>query len=258
MKSFWVLAAALTFFGCSSRTEVHLPGGDFVPQYGGTLPGERFKIAPFRLDKFPVTNQQYAAFVATNPQWSRQQASVLFVDHKYLSHWVGSPEFPPPADKQRPVVNVSWFAANAYCAWRNQRLPTVLEWEYAAAASDTAPDASLDPDFVQKLLEWYGRPAINGNLAAIGQGNSNYWGVHDLHGLVWEWTADFNSVFVAGDNRRDGEQLQNLFCGGGAASSSDRANYAAFMRYALRNSLKANYSLSTLGFRCARDAEGAI
>ena len=77
------------------------------------------------------------------------------------------------------------------------------------------------------------------------------WGVYDMHGLVWEWVEDFNSVFVSGDNRRDGEDLKNMFCGAGSFSAEDKANYAAFMRYALRSSLKGAYTTENLGFRCA-------
>ena len=76
-----------------------------------------------------------------------------------------------------------------------------------------------------------------------------------MHGLVWEWTADFNSVFVSGDNRRGGDKQTNLFCGAGAENSTDRANYAAYVRYALRSSLQAKFTSENLGFRCAYDRE---
>ena len=127
-----------------------------------------------------------------------------------------------------------------------------------AAASATQRDASRDPVFVQQLLKWYGKPSGGpGQLSDVGKGQPNIWGVYDMHGLVWEWNADFNSVFVIGDNRREGEELKSLFCGAGAESATDKANYAAFMRYALRNSLKGHYTTANLGFRCAYDLKGS-
>ena len=74
-----------------------------------------------------------------------------------------------------------------------------------------------------------------------------------MHGVVWEWVYDFNSSFVTGDNRQDKDKLKDLFCGAGGEGAQDRINYAAFMRYALRSSLKASYKLMNLGFRCAYD-----
>lgn len=55
------------------------------------------------------------------------------------------------------------------------------------------------------------------------------------------------------DNRQDGNKNQKLVCGAGSVGAKDRENYAAFMRYALRSSLEASYSVANLGFRCAYD-----
>ena len=92
----------------------------------------------------------------------------------------------------------------------------------------------------------------------VGQKPANVYGVKDLHGLVWEWTLDFNSVFVTGDNRQDGDKVKDLFCGDGATGAARREDYAAFMRYAMRSSLKADNGTANLGFRCAYDAPGRV
>ncbi len=78
-------------------------------------------------------------------------------------------------------------------------------------------------------------------------------GVHDLHGLIWEWVDDFNSSTVTGDSRADTDTESNLFCGATSLSGSDLRNYATYMRYGMRSSLKGNYTGNNLGFRCARD-----
>jgi formylglycine-generating enzyme required for sulfatase activity len=74
-----------------------------------------------------------------------------------------------------------------------------------------------------------------------------------MHGLVWEWTADFNSIFLSGESRKDKDTDKNLFCGSASINATDLMNYAAFMRYAFRGSLKASYTTKNLGFRCAKN-----
>lgn len=88
---------------------------------------------------------------------------------------------------------------------------------------------------------------------SIKQQKPNYYGLYDLYGMVWEWTEDFNSVMISGESRGDSSQNESLFCSGAALTTSDLTNYAAFMRYAMRGSLKADYSVNNLGFRCAKD-----
>ena len=87
----------------------------------------------------------------------------------------------------------------------------------------------------------------------VRQGEPNFYGVYDMYGMVWEWTYDFNSVMMSGESRKDNTTNESLFCAGGAITASDLRNYAAFVRYALRGSIKANNCLNNLGFRCARD-----
>ena len=63
------------------------------------------------------------------------------------------------ARPDQPVTRVSWFAARAYCEAAGARLPTWYEWEFAAAADEHRPDARSDPDWREKILDWYGQPA---------------------------------------------------------------------------------------------------
>lgn len=250
---------ALGLASNSSRRLIQ--GGEFIPLYGISEPDQKVRVGSFELDSFPVTNEQYYRFASTHNEWRASKASSLLADRQYLKHWTARRAgsiAPKSADLHRPVVNVSWFAASDFCRSLGGRLPTILEWEYAAAANETMADASRDPEFVQRLLDWYAAPSGNGSLREVGKSAPNFWGVYDLHGLVWEWTADFNSAMVLGDSRRDGDQSRDLFCGGGAVSAGDRANYAAFMRYALRNSLSGDYTMENLGFRCAYDVKGVL
>ena len=89
-------------------------------------------------------------------------------------------------------------------------------------------------------------------LPEVGSGEPNYWGVQDLHGLIWEWVADFNTALVTGESRGDTGLERSLFCGAGSLGAPERDNYPAFMRFGFRGSLKANYTVHNLGFRCAK------
>jgi len=89
----------------------------------------------------------------------------------------------------------------------------------------------------------------------VKQSKPNIWGVYDLFGTIWEWTEDFSSVMMSGESRKDNTTNETLFCAGASVTSSDLKNYAAFIRFALRGSVKADYTINNLGFRCARDAQ---
>jgi formylglycine-generating enzyme required for sulfatase activity len=128
----------------------------------------------------------------------------------------------------------------------------VAEWEYAAAAGPTRADGENDPEFKAQLLAWFSTPSPP-TLPAVGSGRANFYGIHDLHGLVWEWVADFSTAMVTGDARGDTGLERQLFCAAGSQDAGDRANYPAFMRFGFRSSLKADYTVHNLGFRCAKD-----
>jgi formylglycine-generating enzyme required for sulfatase activity len=152
-----------------------------------------------------------------------------------------------------PVTDVSWFAAGAFCEAEGARLPTWLEWEYAAAADATRTDARRDPAWQQRILSWYEQPSP-AVLPAVG-GAANAYGVRDLHGVVWEWVEDFNALFIAGDSRTQGDPDKLKFCGAGALNIIDRDSYAVLMRIALLSSLAGADSTANLGFRCVRELE---
>lgn len=214
-------------------------------------------VAAFALDRRPVDNAEFLAFVLAHPRWQRGVMKPVHGDSGYLVHWATPTALGPAGLDNRPeqpVTRVSWYAAKAFCQARGKRLPSEVEWELAAAADETRLDARRDPAFQEKILAWYGRPAGR-LLAKAGAGQPNAWGARDLHGLVWEWVYDFNNTMVTGDNRERSSPDKQLFCGAGALAASDDADYASFMRYAFRSSLEAAFTARSLGFRCARTLE---
>lgn len=208
-------------------------------------------VKAFWLDIYPVTNADFLEFVRANQRWRRSQVNRMFAEENYLRHWAGDLEPGCAVDANAPVTWVSWFAANAYAAWKGKRLPTVAEWEYAAAASPTRPDGENDLEFRKQILAWYAAPTPE-KLRPVGAGCANYYGVHDLHGLVWEWVADFSSAPVTSDTRSETGAERDVFCGAGSRGVKDTGNYPAFMRFGFRSSLKADYTVHNLGFRCAK------
>lgn len=231
---------------------VAIPAGSFIPPQRAPRDPPQTAVAAFLLDEHPVTNADYLRFVTANPKWRRSGVSGLFADSTYLENWRGDLEPGPMAPPGAPVVRVSWFAARAYARWLGKRLPTTAEWEYAASAGYTGPDGKNDPDLKRDLYAWLARPTPDILDDATGP-RPNHFGVRGLHGLVWEWVDDFNTALVTGESRADSSLDRDLFCGAGALGATDTTDYAAFMRQALRSSLQANYSTSSLGFRCARD-----
>lgn len=244
---FFILLSNLLFAQTSTKT-VAIKGGKYIPLYGTDT--SIVTVSDFNMDIHPVTHQQYLDFVIAHPKWKKTKVTRLFADKNYLMSWTSDSTF----DKKianTPVNTVSWYAAKAYCEYVGKRLPTVDEWEYVAMADETKKDARIDSLYNQKILSSYETPKTY--LKEVGKTNKNIWGVYDLHGLVWEWTLDFNSVLISGESRKDVDTDRDLFCAGGAVGAKDLMNYAAFMRYAFRGSLKANFCIKNLGFRCVKD-----
>lgn len=244
------LAIQMLSYG-QSEDMVLLKGSRYIPLYGRD--STVVEVKNFYMDAYPVSNENYQDFVKDYPNWQKSKVKALFADGSYLRHWKNDLELKDTEHPNSPVTHVSWFAAKAYCECQGKRLPTMDEWEYAAMADETTADARIKKSYNEQILSWYEAPRSNQNL--IGQTPKNYWGVYDLHGLVWEWTSDFNSVLISGESRKDQDQDNKLFCGSAAIGATDLMNYAAFMRYAFRGSVKAKYNIKNLGFRCAKDVE---
>jgi len=229
----------------------HVPGATFATVLPPGPEQKEVTVAAFDIDRTPVTNAAFARFVSAHPEWGRDRVARVFADAGYLRHWPDA-NGPAAANANQPVTQVSWFAARAYCQAQHARLPTWYEWELVGAAGDNVPDARNDPAWRQQILDWYARPA-SAPLPDAGRGPANYYGIRDLHGVVWEWVLDLGSFMVSADNREQGDPDVKKFCGSGALSLEQKDNYAMLMRIATLSSMQASYSSSSMGFRCAAD-----
>ncbi len=233
-------------------------GGSYVDVPAGTLTSvlandadrSPMPVPGFAMRVTPVTQGEFRRFVAGQPRWQRGQVPRTFADAAYLQGWGGPVALASPVAEDQPTIQVSWFAAQAYCESEGARLPTWTEWEYVAASDATRTDARSDPVWLAHILAWYARPATSA-LPVVG-GPANVYGVRDMHGLIWEWVDDFNALMVNADSRSGDDPDKLKFCGAGAINLKDKENYAVLMRIALLSSLQAADSTTSLGFRCVR------
>ena len=147
-------------------------------------PRHRVEITrPYRMLAVPVTKAMYAAFDPEHPGVQ----DPLMADH--------------------PVVGVTWYQASAFAAWLGGRLPTEAEWEIAARAGTKTAYWSGDGEEDLEEVGWYSKNS-GGTTHRVAELPVNPWGLYDVHGNVWEWTADwFDSSEYARRVEGEGEPV---------------------------------------------------
>jgi formylglycine-generating enzyme required for sulfatase activity len=209
----------------------------------------------FYMDKTEVTNAQFAAFL--NEFGNQNEGGVPWLDitdaeaqiHVKDGIWQ-----PDSGYDNLPVVEVTWYAARAYCEWLGGRLPTEAEWEKAARGGlegkkypwgDEAPDCELGA--------WNGAQTKDCDLystLAVGQFDPNGYGLYDMTGNVWEWLMDWyggNYYSVSpGLNPGGPESGDTRVVRGGAWS-----NLSQYIPLYMRFSHPPEESTANFGFRCA-------
>ncbi len=240
-----------TVYPIVSEKKMQLIDAGSYKTFFGKDSGSFVQVKSFYLDETPVTNKEYLSFLKKNPQWTRSQVLRLLADTGYLHNWQGDYEMPANAAPDAPVTNISWYAARAYAKSVGKRLPTIDEWEFVGAADQVSKNASDKPEFVDYIVKSLLKRMMY--LKPVKQEAANFYGIYDMYGMVWEWTEDFSAVMITGDSRDDKNANEGLFCAGSAATTQDLKNYAAFARFAMRGSVRANYCINNLGFRCAKN-----
>lgn len=233
--------------GNAAELDVLVPRGQFQPFFK-ELKDKALDIPAFYINKYPVTNKDFNDFLKQNPALQKSKIFRLYADERYLQSWksdlLTAEELKNLGD--RPVTYVSWFVAKKFCEAKAQRLPTIAEWEYAAD--------STNPQIIELLLTWYAKTGDT-EIEKIGQNKPNKFGIHDMHGLIWELVEDFSSVMISSDSRSKGDRTDGQFCGGGSVNAQDSKAYATFMRYSMRSGFRGDYCMKNLGFRCVTNQE---
>jgi serine/threonine-protein kinase len=202
-------------------------------------PAHAVTVQQFLMDRTEVSNSEYAEFVRET-------------NHAAPTHWIGNK--PPFGQEQWPVVNVSFDDATAFAAWRSKRdsvtyrLPTEEEWEYAARngeQGDLYPWGQSWQDKAAVLKD--ATPSPVGSLPA----GKNRWGVFDLIGNVWEWTASRASVYP-GNSAKVPRSMEEWVTIRGGCYVSDPANADAPVSACLREFVPPSSKTTLLGFRLVR------
>jgi formylglycine-generating enzyme required for sulfatase activity len=161
-------------------------GVEGMELFEAEIPKHTVTVSSLYIDRKLVSNLQFKRFIDENAAWQVGHISSDLHNGNYLRHW--KPTGFPAGHENHPVVNVSWYAAVAYCQWRGKRLPTEAEWEHAAKGGLQG----LFPwgnDPVDKGRANYGGSGIGGTTAA-GSYPANGYGLFDMAGNVWEFLAD--------------------------------------------------------------------
>ena len=198
--------------------DAYFPGGEFSL---GADPGAPFvfdnekwghvvRLQPFAIARVPVTQSEYANFVASagydreelwspegwawrcsgdirSPAYWQQQEGGDWLRRDF-DRWV-------PLEPRHPMLHVNWYEAHAYCSWAGRRLPTEPEWELAASWDAQAgrkrryPWGDEPPAAERANLDWHAMGCID--VDALAAGDSAI-GCRQMIGNVWEWThSDF-------------------------------------------------------------------
>jgi formylglycine-generating enzyme required for sulfatase activity len=242
----------------------------------GEGPVRDVTVAAFAIDRFAVTTTEYADFVAATGHVTDAErlgrsfvfAGALPDDAAPTRGVVAAPwwrEVPgaswrhpegPGSDLSgrgdHPVVHVSWYDAHAFAAWSGVRLPTEPEWEYAARAGSatTFPwGEELEPGGAHLANTWHGTFPTDNTLddgyagtCPVDAFPPNAWGLHNMIGNVWEWTADRSE---SGDPADPALVLKG-------GSFLCHVSYCHRYRPGARSTAAPDSSASNVGFRCAR------
>jgi len=150
-------------------------------------PQHTVTINAFYLDRYEVTNAAFQKFIRARPEWSSAHIPERFHNRNYLKDWNGD-NF-PKGKSNHPVVNVSWYAAVAFCRWSGKRLPREAEWEFAARGGLKDKTFPWGDEPVDSSRANYAGSKINGTTP-VGSYAANGYGLFDLAGNVWEFMAD--------------------------------------------------------------------
>ena len=234
---------------------IFLDSGDFVARDRmDDRPANNVYLDAFFIDKYEVTNADYAKFVqATGARapWHWPQGKI------------------PTGEEKFPAANVNWFEATEYCKWSGKRLPTEAEWEKAGRggldrAHYTWGDETIDKETEEGLLSpqlairntatpvpaTLGRPRPN----AVGTFAPNGYSLYDMTGNVMEWTNDWYDnnyyPFMSKHNPKGPENGRYKSVRG--AGYADQGGHGEEKTVDYRNFTDPDTRMTTIGFRCAK------
>lgn len=260
-----LLSIAYTIVVSAEKKEnplILIPGGTFTMGTDRRAPDEKpahkVYLDAYYISKYEVTNAEYFEFwhslQANNPKNTQEATQHTPENFTHLSH-IG--DWPERATKfpNHPVVGVSWDDAKAYAEWKGMRLPTEAEWEKAARGySDrTWPWGNAIEPYANTSDKNDGYENRIAPVGSFPKGKS-YFGVMDMAGNVWEWTADWYSdvyYFHSPKKNPTGPTVGSWRVIRGGSWIDTLPRCSTTFRYYFYPTLKT----SSVGFRVAKTAE---
>jgi formylglycine-generating enzyme required for sulfatase activity len=223
-----------------------VPAGDFLmgSETGNpdASPSQTIYLDDYYIDVFEVTNTGYAACVTAG----------VCSPPEYQTSNLRPTYYADPSFIYYPVIYVNWFNAEAFCEWRGGRLPTEAEWEKAGRGTDgrTYPWGESATCAEANMVNCVG------DTVQVGSYANSYspYGLFDMSGNVWEWTADWYSadyyatLYTGAQNPSGPETGTELVIRGGSwANDQNDIRLTQRLSY---DPLGVNYAI---GFRCVRN-----
>jgi len=213
------------------------------------------QLDAFEIDRLPVTNAQFAAFLNAIGRADGDDGPYFDFDDSGGKVWRVAERYAPSSGyEHHPVVSETWRGARAYCTWRGGRLPTEAEWERAArgASGRTYP---WGEDLPSAYRARYGfRLSEYMPVGSYPEGATPE-GVLDMAGNVWQWTSTRYSPYPyrPDDGREDPANSNGRVVRGGSHNSSAEMLRSSFRGIGQVLPVGPISGRPTIGFRCARD-----
>ena len=263
-----------TISGASAKDEKQLiliPAGTFTmgndSRAADERPGHKVYLDAYYISKYEVTNAEYYEFwrsLQANMETRRSLQANMETKQEKPTHtpenFIHLPhigDWPARAEKfpNHPVVGVSWHDASAYAEWKGMRLPTEAEWEKAARGytDRTWPWGNAIEPYANTSTNDDGYENRIAPVGSFPKGKS-YYGVMDMAGNVWEWTADwYSDVYYFRSPKRNptGPEVGSWRVIRGGSWIDTLTRCSTTFRFYLYPTLKTSF----VGFRVAKTAE---
>jgi formylglycine-generating enzyme required for sulfatase activity len=209
-----------------------------LPQHTVTIPKD------FWIGVTDVTNDAYLKFVRADK--SRKMPETPY--------WEKRGEFP-----EHPVVFVSWENATAFCEWAGGRLPTEAEWEYAARGGKVNEVYPLNPQNSRDKANFQGHDGNDtyDETSPVKKFDPNLWGLFDMAGNVWQWTADWYAADYFKHTPAEDPKGPESGPGRVVRGGSFRSDPAKHLRISFRSKAAFPKGADYIGFRCVVDDASA-
>jgi formylglycine-generating enzyme required for sulfatase activity len=236
---------------------VHVEGGTFqmgctdeqIKCDGDEKHVHKVRLSSFSIGKYEITNAQYSVFlneIGADPIGTYKRDDYIHITKPSCQIDYEDGKFiPRPGKENHPVIEVTWYGAQAFCEWAGGSLPTEAQWEFAARGGNKSRGYIYSGSNDVHEVAWFDKNS-RGKLYKTGLKKPNELGIFDMSGNVWEWCYDWHDYYPRrqvtdpqGPNRGYGKVIR-----GGSW-----LYYSRFCRVANRGSSSPNYCFNNYGFR---------